>query len=102
MGKENYGECGKECKMIVKVCEDIFGLWDMDVGEFLYMLNVGDLRGALREWLCEEEINSCGGKILLLLSDWLKGEKFKKRDKKDVEMEWLMVGMKGMLGMGGV
>ena len=101
MGKENYGECGKECKTIVKACEDILGPRDTDVGEFLYTSNAGDLRGALREWLCEEETNSCGGKIPPLPSDRPKGEKFKKRDKKDVEMERLMAGMKGMPGMGG-
>jgi hypothetical protein len=101
MGKENYGECGTECKTIVKACEDILGPRDTDVGEFLYTTRAKDAKAALREWLCETETKSCGGKIPPLPSDRPKGEKFKKRDKKDVDMERLMAGMKGMPGMGG-
>jgi|TARA_B100000073_G_scaffold338103_1_gene334841 hypothetical protein len=102
MGKENYGECGAECKTIVAVCEKILGPRDTDVGEFLYTWKgSGDLAKALQKWLCEEETDACAKAAPPLPKSRPKGEKFKKRDKKDVDMERLMAGMQGMPGMGG-
>ena len=102
MGKENYGECGAECKTIVAACEKILGPRDTDVGEFLYTYKgSGDLAKALRKWLCEEETDACAKTVPPLPKSRPKGEKFKKRDKKDVDMERLMAGMQGMPGMGG-
>jgi hypothetical protein len=102
MGKENYGECGVECKTIVKACEDILGPRDTDVGEYLFTSDdESDGVKAFQKWLCEEETSSCSGKTPALPKDRPKGEKFKKRDKKDLEMERLMKNMQGMPGMGG-
>ncbi|CAL50537.1 unnamed product [Ostreococcus tauri] len=101
MGAENYGECRTECKTIVKACEKILGPRDTDVGEYLFVSD-GDVDAkAFRKWLCEEETTSCAKAPPPLPKDRPKGEAFKKRDKKDVEMERLMAGMKGMPGMGG-
>ena len=102
MGKENYGECGVECKTIVKACEDILGPRDTDVGEYLFTSDdASDGVKAFQKWLCEEETSACSGKTPALPKDRPKGEKFKKRDKKDLEMERLMKNMQGMPGMGG-
>ena len=101
MGAENYGECGSECKTIVRACEKILGPRDTDVGEYLFTSG-GDVDvKEFTNWLCKEETSACAKVPPPLPKDRPKGEAFKKRDKKDVDMERLMAGMKGMPGMGG-
>jgi len=99
MGKENYGACGTECKTIVMACEDILGRRDTDVAEYLF--TTAKSAKDVREWLCKEETSTCRKAAPPLPKDRPKGEKFVKKDKKDVEMERLMASMQGMPGMGG-
>jgi hypothetical protein len=99
MGKEVYGKCGVECKTIVKACEDVLGPRDTDVAE--YLLTTATSAKDVHEWLCREETSSCSSAPPPLPKDRPKGEKFVKREKKDVDMERLMASMQGMPGMGG-
>ncbi|KAI3956913.1 hypothetical protein MKX01_000947 [Papaver californicum] len=98
--QDTEGECNSECKTIERTCQEILGLSDTDVAE--YMFKAKPKIDVLEKYLCKDLTKACSVKPPAVPKNRAPGEPFIPKSDKQAEMERIMRSMQGMPGAPGM